>query len=165
MLKNKKVIIASAIILVVGIVCAIIIFVNRSNRETVVLVQSDVPSVESYVSGETGELSSANLVWTTKPLSTDFKVEIIADTYLYEKPTKNSNTVNQIKTGETYILSFDCYDAEGNMLLGWYGIAMDDDYVYLCDSDFDFVFDEEETSIDDSTEELLEIEQESTTEE
>ena len=101
---KKKTIICSSIILVAGIICAVVIYVNRSSS-----AQVEEPQLPMFYDGTNIDTdavpsSTSDLLetWTEVPLDTSEEIIIVNETDLKEQPYNSSPALGTAKVGETF---------------------------------------------------------------
>lgn len=132
---KKKTIICSSIILVVGIICAVVIFVNRSSS-----AQVEEPQLPMFYDGTTTDAvpsSTSDLLdtWTEVQMDTSEEIIIVNETDLKEKPYNSAPAVGRAKVGETFVATSCLVENEYVRTSRGYISMLDADWVSVLSSD------------------------------
>lgn len=132
---KKKTIICSSIILVVGIICAVVIYVNRSSS-----AQVEEPQLPMFYDGTNTDAvpnSTSDLLdtWTEVQMDTPEEIIIVNETDLKEKPYSSSPALGTAEVGETFEVTSCLIENEYVRTSKGYISMLDADWVSALSSD------------------------------
>lgn len=132
---KKKTIICSSIILVVGIICAVVIYVNRSSS-----AQVEEPQLPMFYDGTNTDAvpnSTSDLLdtWTEVQMDTPEEIIIVNETDLKEEPYSSSPALGTAEVGETFEVTSCLIENEYVRTNKGYISMLDADWVSALSSD------------------------------